>query len=298
METQVRAAHKAVRREDPLALTSVQSATSSPWSRRVSVASMLVLVLLWLLVVEPVIVIVLDKSTEMPTALLVRGFPALLLAIAFTLRGSWRVNGFCGGLKIWWWRALAPMWAVAASVLALSAITRSPIEHLQWIALACFAGFEEEAIFRGIMIRTLMPSGARRAIIWSALWFGAIHLTGLPFGFDWRMVSLVAANAFATGLILGWVRLASASIWPGVIAHAFFDYGGFIYNGSLGAEMVYSNYSAVTAGLLIGLMLAWACCLLSRAGMRTILPEHDLNSRPRRQISPQAIVDMPSSVSL
>jgi membrane protease YdiL (CAAX protease family) len=74
--------------------------------------------------------------------------------------------------------------------------------------------FAEELFFRGVGVRVWLPLGGGTAIVITALAFGLAH--GI-------LVALPILVPFA--LALGWVRWRSDSVWPGVIAHGF-------YNGS------------------------------------------------------------------
>jgi membrane protease YdiL (CAAX protease family) len=74
--------------------------------------------------------------------------------------------------------------------------------------------FAEELFFRGVGVRALLPFGGAAAIGITALAFGLGH--GL-------LVALPVLVPF--GLALGWVRLRADSVWPGMLAHGF-------YNGS------------------------------------------------------------------
>jgi membrane protease YdiL (CAAX protease family) len=147
----------------------------------------------------------------------------------------------------------------------VSASTRSPAVHLGWLVYALFIGFSEEAIFRGVFLRALLPDGARNAILWSSFWFAAIHLPGLSTGVDWRIMLPEVSGAFAGGLIFAWARLASASIWPAVIAHAFFDYSFFIYFGGMRESLAYSPSHALGSALITLVLFGWAFFLLSPA---------------------------------
>jgi len=74
--------------------------------------------------------------------------------------------------------------------------------------------FAEELFFRGVGVRAFLPFGGAGAIAITALAFGLGH--GL-------LVALPVLVPF--GLALGWVRLRADSVWPGMLAHGF-------YNGS------------------------------------------------------------------
>jgi membrane protease YdiL (CAAX protease family) len=77
------------------------------------------------------------------------------------------------------------------------------------VALLIIAPLAEELLFRGLLLSGFARNyGSRPAILYSALFFAAIHLN--PYQF---------AGVFAAGLLLGWLRIATGSVWPGVIGH-------------------------------------------------------------------------------
>ena len=86
---------------------------------------------------------------------------------------------------------------------------------LNAVLVATLAPFAEELFFRGLGVRALLPFGGLAAIGVSALAFGLGH--GL-------LVALPVLVVFGVGL--GWVRLRSGSVWPGVLAHG-------LYNGAI-----------------------------------------------------------------
>jgi membrane protease YdiL (CAAX protease family) len=228
------------------------------WRRYASVAGALAL----LFVVQPVIALVLDRRLGALTDLGSRAVLVVLLAVLFTVGRGWRANGFLGGLQWRWWLALWPIWGVTALVLALSPV-RSVADHLSWLLFAFFVGFTEEAVFRGIILRALLPGGTRSAIFWSAFWFAAAHLPWLALGVDPRMALLVVAEAFTIGLVFACVRIASGSIWPGIVAHAAFDDSALIYHGGVQSSLEYSSLQALTTVLFVLWLLFWTGSLLS-----------------------------------
>ena len=74
------------------------------------------------------------------------------------------------------------------------------------------APFVEELFFRGIGVRALTVFGTLAAILLSGVIFGAVHgiLGALP-------------PLALFGIGLAWIRVRSASIWPGFIAHATYN---------------------------------------------------------------------------
>jgi uncharacterized protein len=80
------------------------------------------------------------------------------------------------------------------------------------VVAATVVPFAEELFFRGLGVRALAFLGSGVGILGTALVFGLAH--GL-------FVALPVLVAF--GAALGWVRLRSDSVWPGVVAHGLFN---------------------------------------------------------------------------
>ena len=81
------------------------------------------------------------------------------------------------------------------------------------LVIAVLPGVCEELVVRGVFLPSLARSlgggrGAGVAVLVSALLFGAIHLDAFRFLFT-----------FALGLVFGFLRLRSGSLWPSVLAH-------------------------------------------------------------------------------
>ncbi|MGK0714982.1 CPBP family intramembrane glutamic endopeptidase [Leucobacter sp. W1153] len=84
--------------------------------------------------------------------------------------------------------------------------------------------FGEEIGWRGWLLPALLPLGTWPAllisgVIWG-LWHSPLILLGYNFGFtDWRGVVLMTGGCVAWGVVFGWARLRSGSVWPAVIGH-------------------------------------------------------------------------------
>lgn len=78
--------------------------------------------------------------------------------------------------------------------------------------------FAEELFFRGLGVRALLPLGGMAAVTVTALAFGLGH--GI-------LVALPVLVVF--GLALAWVRLRSGSVWPGMLAHGFYNGSALLY---------------------------------------------------------------------
>lgn len=85
--------------------------------------------------------------------------------------------------------------------------------------------FGEELGWRGYLLPRLLPLGVWPALLVSGLIHGLWHSPQLLIQFTSGSFSLAQVLSFLVfclviGVLLGWLRLASGSVWPAVIAHA------------------------------------------------------------------------------
>jgi membrane protease YdiL (CAAX protease family) len=136
------------------------------------------------------------------------------------------------GLRSFSWLWILPAVGLIGLVLGLSALLE-PVLHagkeqglvpevwqanragafaLNALVASTFVPFAEELFFRGLGVRALLPFGG----------FAAIGVTAFAFGLGHGvLVALPVLIPF--GLVLGWVRWRSGSVWPGVIAHGAYN---------------------------------------------------------------------------
>jgi len=122
---------------------------------------------------------------------------------------------------------------LAASVPASAAAAMPPVWLLVALQFAMIplgavinsvAAFGEEVGWRGWLLPALKPLGIWPALILSGaiwgLWHSPLILLGYNFGLtDWRGVALMTVACVFWGILLGWSRIRSGSVWPAVVGH-------------------------------------------------------------------------------
>ncbi|MGF2948661.1 CPBP family intramembrane glutamic endopeptidase [Microbacterium alcoholitolerans] len=113
------------------------------------------------------------------------------------------------------------------------------------------AAFGEEVGWRGFLVPALRRYGTWPALLISGaiwgLWHSPIILLGYNFGrTDITGVLLMTGGCVVWGVLLGWLRLRSASMWPAVFAHG-------AINASIGLPTLF-----IAAGATFDPALAYA----------------------------------------
>lgn len=159
-------------------------------------------------------------------------------------------------------------------------------------ALAAFAGLQlllffvnvpiilgEEWGWRGYLLPALLPWGTWRAMalhgaIWGA-WHAPVVLLGYNFGRrDLAGVGMMIVWCVLLGTILGWLRIASGSVWPAVAGHTVVNQATSltVVFGVAGAEGVPEGFwlaSGAVMFLVIAVGVLWARHARGRAQLTT-----------------------------
>jgi membrane protease YdiL (CAAX protease family) len=162
---------------------------------------------------------------------------AALVGLTFALAIPYSRTPRALGLNPFRWRWVGIAFGFIIGVLVLSVLLE-PLLHggreqglspdewqpeharaflLNGVLVSTVVPFAEELFFRGLGVRALQFFGGMSAVV----------ITGLVFGFSHGVLGALPPLVLF-GIALGWVRLRSGSVWPGVLAHGFFNAVGIL----------------------------------------------------------------------
>lgn len=146
--------------------------------------------------------------------------PALLVVLYYRRRrggrGPWiqcSLKGLNPLLLLWGCLFLSAVSIVIEPLLSLLPLPQINLGRGPWTFLmaVCFAPVLEELLCRGVVLGSCRQKwGVIYAWIVSSLFFGILHLA-----------PLLVVNACIMGLILGYLYIATESIWMPILLHAF-----------------------------------------------------------------------------
>lgn len=115
----------------------------------------------------------------------------------------------------WLTALLAHGQTVTQQIQQIGTDTPLGLRLLLVLVVATLGPFVEELLFRGVLLSALMQRcRAGWAVAGCSLLFGLVHLPGL----EWQWFAL--PDLVLLAVLLAWLRLRSASIWPAVLAHS------------------------------------------------------------------------------
>jgi membrane protease YdiL (CAAX protease family) len=188
-----------------------------------------------------------------------------LFAVGLLARLGWlREAGFRApehwrDLRVLWPAALLALIVLLPAAFVLPRVTSLSLAAYG-VLIALLAGLNEEAMFRGLLLRILQPYGLLPAAALSALFFGLTHLNNLLLHASLLLTLAQVFWAFLFGFAYAAFRLRTRTIWPLMILHACSDIAtnlGIFATGG-GTAKSQATLLLLSALLLIALSLALA----------------------------------------
>ncbi|SDC07898.1 hypothetical protein GA0111570_11912 [Raineyella antarctica] len=134
------------------------------------------------------------------------------------------------------------------------------------------AGFLEEVLFRGLLLRALLKQGRPVwAVAISALTFGIGHVTSLLIGQSGQDTVLQIINATVVGLIFTLVVVATGSLTAVIVAH-------ILYNIIATLSDVTEGTGIIVTGIVV--LLVYGAWLLTGAGVLAQLRSPEAEVQP------------------
>lgn len=162
--------------------------------------------------------------------------------------------------------------AEVAVVVVVSLITLPFIT-----AVNSLAAFGEEIGWRGWLLPSLRPLGTLPALLISGAVWGVWHAPLILLGYNYQRTDLAGVGFMVVfcvlvGILIGWLRLRSASVWPAVVAHA-------ALNTAVSAFLIFVDVRDLPAGPW-GSLLGWPGWILLALAAALLLVTGQLRRQP------------------
>lgn len=172
---------------------------------------------------------------------------------------------------------------VSPTLLAVAQLAAIPVAAFVPNGLLAFG---EEIGWRGFLLPRLLPLGQWPALVLVGVVWGLWHAPVLLLGYNYPQhrhlgVLVMVGFTVVVGVLIGWLRLATGSIWPAVLAHG-------ALNASAGSVALFlragTHFDTALAGItgVTGWLLAVAVIVLLVALRRLPVRRLDAAAQPAR----------------
>ena len=229
------------------------------YSKRHPVISIILIEFIFLVVVFIAGAIATIKQLSYNTPILISFIPtALFLIIYFSWKRKWSYFGFKREMSRNNWKFYLPL-LVILLVLCFQGFSSQPLETIVfYIGFAILVGFVEESIYRGIMVKILLPLGILPAILTSSILFSVTHMLNLLSGQSIGQTGLQLAYSFLIGIVLAQLFIKTGNIFPLILFHTLHNLIQFI--GSGGSSAILDTILII----ILGVTATWLALSLSK----------------------------------
>lgn len=159
------------------------------------------------------------------------------------------------------WLFWLPFVPVVGNLLDGLRVT-DPRQTLLFFVMAILSGFVEEMLFRGLMLRALLPTGIWRAALISAALFGGLHILNVLSASSPIHALLQVGYATAIGFGYAALVIRTGTIRPLIVAHFLTNFAGFMAAGAAGATGPVAAREVLFSAVYIVLFGAYGTYLL------------------------------------
>ena len=238
---------------------------------RAAVSLFIVAILIFL--VSGTVVTLLELA---PWSLFIIAFVLLGITL-LTINGWWHEAGFRAPFQrqlLWlFWLPFVP----AIGNLLDGVKVTDPAQIFLFFIMAVLSGFVEETLFRGLLLRALLPMGIWRAALISATFFGGMHILNVLAASSPAIALLQVGYAAAIGFGYAALVIRTGTIWPLILAHFLTNFAGFIAAGGTGSTGPVTVREVVIAAVYIVLFSTYGIYLLR---------SHRINAVPAKSSAP------------
>jgi Predicted protease of the Abi (CAAX) family len=159
--------------------------------------------------------------------------------------------------KVSWFIPLLAMEIIPIVLMGFS----SKVTVLQYFILLLFTvavGFNEEIYFRGLALKFIEEKGRKKAIIWSSVIFGTLHLVNALNGKNVLYLVLQMMFAFLIGFVFAEIVSITKSLWVVIAWHAAHDYISNLTGYTL------DRMALIALAIQFGILLVYAIYIWKR----------------------------------
>jgi membrane protease YdiL (CAAX protease family) len=159
--------------------------------------------------------------------------------------------------------------------LALNIGFHSAWGHVPFLMIAAIGvAVNEEILFRGILLRAILPFGKAFAIIIPSLLFGASHLGNILVGGDVTYSLFQFGWTFLSGMAITAMRLQSKSLLPAIVFHIILDGTEYAATGEFGVHSLDFSIPLLVMFTFLNLALLVYALLTMKRSSGTITMHH------------------------
>lgn len=240
--------------------------TKASFSQKRPILTVVIIEVLLLLAVFAAGAYATIKELSYTAPVLISFIPIALVMIAyFTWKKKWNALGFrkLSSIPANGWVYYSPLLLILIVISFKGMRDISASEVLFFLFFTLLVGFVEESIYRGLILKTLLPKGMKTAVITSSILFAVTHVLNVLSGQDAFQTILQIVYALLIGAVLALLMVKNKNILPLILFHFLHNFIQFVGNDNSDAFIGYD--------LFLLLVLAVHCVWLSLSLRRPVV---------------------------